>query len=77
VALWPAARVAAPLPLITLKPDPEIVACVTFTAVVPVFVTVRLCIAVLPVATLPKASVVALAASTPAPDVGVVDGALV
>jgi hypothetical protein len=44
---------------------------------VPVFVTLRLCIAVLPMATLPKESVVALAASTPALDAGVVDEALV
>lgn len=58
---------AAPLPLITLKADPEIDAWVMFTASVPVFVTLILCTAVLPVATLPKESVVALAERMPVP----------
>lgn len=35
------------------------------TAAVPVFVTLRLCVAVLPTATLPNASVVALAERMP------------
>lgn len=76
MALCPAAREAAPLPLATLKPEPEIVACVIFTAAVPVLVMLRVCIALLPMATLPKASVVALEASTPAAG-GVVEDALV
>lgn len=71
MALWPTERVAAPLPDMTLKPDPEIVACVISTALVPVFVTLKLCTAVLPMATLPKARVVELAESTPAPGVAV------
>jgi hypothetical protein len=77
VALWPTASVAAPLPLARVKPEPEIVACVIFTAPAPVFVMLRVCIALVPMATLPKVSVVALAASTPAPGVGVVEDALV
>lgn len=80
MALWPTARVAAPLPLITVKADPEIDAWVMFTASVPVFVTLMLCTAVLPMATLPKESVVALAERTPVPGsepVGPVDAALV
>jgi len=67
VALWPTARVAAPFPLITVKADPEIAAEVMFTAPVPVLVTLTLCTAVLPMATEPKESVVALADRTPEP----------
>lgn len=67
VALWPTASVAAPLPLITENADPEIVACEMFTVSVPVFVTLMLSTAVLPVATLPKERVVALAERTPVP----------
>jgi hypothetical protein len=67
VALWPTASVAAPLPLVTVKADPEIVACATFTASVPVLVTLKLCAVVLPMATLPKESVVALAERMPVP----------
>jgi hypothetical protein len=76
VALWPATRVVAPLPLATVKPEPEIVACVMFTELAPVFVILKLWVALLPMATLPKASVVALEASTPAAG-GVVEDALV
>lgn len=65
-----------PLPLATLKPEPEIVACVILTAAVPVFVMLKVCVALTPMATLPKTSVVALEASTPAPGV-VVEDALV
>lgn len=67
MALWPTARVAAPLPLITVKADPEIDAWLMFTASVPVFVTLVLCTSVLPMATLPKESVVALAERMPVP----------
>ena len=67
MALWPTARVAAPFPLITVKADPVIAAEVKFTAPVPVLVTLTLCSAVLPMATLPKDSVVALADRTPEP----------
>jgi len=67
VALWPTARVAAPFPLMTVKAEPEIAAEVMFTAPVPVFVTLTVCSAVLPMATLPKESVVALAERTPEP----------
>lgn len=65
------------MPLITLKPEPEIAACETSTEALPVFVTLTVCCALLPTATLPKLTVVALAASTPAPVVGPVDEALV
>lgn len=46
---------------------PVITAAVMFTALVPVFVTVTLCVPVLPTATLPKLMFVELADSTPAP----------
>jgi hypothetical protein len=57
----------------TLKPepDPEIVACEMSTAPPPVLVKLRLCTAVLPIATSPKATVVALEESTPMPGVAV------
>jgi hypothetical protein len=45
------------------------VACETFTAAVPVFVTVKDCAAVFPTATSPKPTVVALAERTPEPAV--------
>jgi len=51
-----------------------------FTALVPVFVTLKLCAAVLPMATFPKESVVALAERMPVPGsepVVPVDAALV
>lgn len=54
-------------PPITLNPAPDIVACETVTVAVPVLVTVKLCVALLPTATLPKVKLVALAESTPAP----------
>jgi len=38
-----------------------------FTALVPVFVTVTPCVALLPTATLPRLTLVELAESTPAP----------
>ena len=59
----------AELPLSKLKPAPEIVTCDTFTVAVPVFVTLRLCVAELPTATLPKLTLVGLAVRTPAPGV--------
>jgi len=52
-------------PLITAKPDPLRVAEETSTAEVPTFVTVTLCTAVLPVATLPKLMLAALTERTP------------
>jgi hypothetical protein len=58
--------VAAPLPLMTVKPEPEILAFVTFTEFAPVFVMLKLWTALLPTATLPKVRVVALAERTPA-----------
>jgi hypothetical protein len=69
VALWPTASVTRLVPLITVNAEPEIVAFLTSTALVPVFVTLRLWTAVLPMATLPKVRVVELAESTPAPGV--------
>lgn len=43
------------------------VACEIVTVAVPVLVTVKLCVAVLPTATLPKLMLVELAERTPAP----------
>ena len=52
-----------------MKPVPEIVAAPMFTVAVPVFVRLRLWVALLPTATLPKARLVALAERTPVPGV--------
>jgi len=65
------------VPLITVKPVPEMVACEMSTAADPVLVTLKLCSALLPTATLPKLTVVALEESTPEAVVGPVDEALV
>lgn len=69
-----------PLPLIRLKPVPEIVACAMFTALEPVLVRLKLWTALVPTGTFPKVSVVALAERVPAPPgvaLGCVDEALV
>ena len=76
--LWPTGIVPEGFPPITLNPVPVNVACDIATDAVPVFVTVTLCIVMLPTATLPKLKLVALAVSTPAPgSPGVVFAALV
>jgi hypothetical protein len=67
VLLCPTAKVVAALPLVTVKPAPASVAADTVTEAVPVFVTVTVCVALPPTATLPNVKVVALAESTPAP----------
>ncbi len=55
------------LPPSKLKPDPAIVTCDTFTVAVPVFVTLRLCVAELATETFPKLTLVELAVKTPDP----------
>ena len=50
-----------------MYPAPVIDACETFTVAVPVLVSVMLCVLLLPTATFPKFTLVALAESTPAP----------
>lgn len=65
VSVCPAARVALPLPLMTVKTPPDIEAAEMFTASVPVLVTLRGSVAVLPTARLPKLRVVADGVRTP------------
>jgi hypothetical protein len=60
-------REEAGFPPTTVKPAPEIVAEPMFTVAVPVFVRLRLCVELLPTATLPKVRLVALAERTPEP----------
>ncbi len=67
VLLCPTAREPDGLPLTTEKPVPVRDACEMFTVAVPVLVIVTLWLPVLPTATLPNCTVVALAESTPAP----------
>lgn len=65
--LWPTGIVPEGFPPITLNAAPVMVACEIVTVAVPVLVTVKLCEAVLPTATLPKVKLLALVESTPAP----------
>lgn len=58
----------ARLPPVTVKPVPEIVAAVTFTADVPVLVILKLCVELLPTATFPNEMGDALGESTPEPE---------
>ncbi len=51
-----------------MKAAPVIAAWERLTVAVPVFVSVTLCVPVLPTATLPKLTLVELADSTPAPE---------
>jgi len=69
VTLCPTAIAPEGVPLTTVKAAPVMVACETFTVAVPVFVTVKDCVALFETATSPKARVVALAERTPEPDV--------
>jgi len=57
------------LPPIEAKLDPEIFADVTLTVLVPVFVNVSVCIALLPTEMFPKVNVVALPVRIPEPGV--------
>lgn len=68
VTLWPTPIEVARLPPVMVNPAPEMVAEETLTAAVPVFVMLKLCVALLPTATLPNETVVALGESTPGPD---------
>ena len=65
--LWPTPIVPAGLPPTTVKPAPVKAAEAIVTVPNPVLVTVRLCVAVFPTATLPKLTLVALGESIPAP----------
>jgi hypothetical protein len=66
VMLCPTGIDAEGLPPMTVNPAPEMVAAERFTIAVPAFVTVTLCVAVLPTATLPNATLAEFAESTPA-----------
>jgi hypothetical protein len=68
VSLCPAAIEALPLPLITVKPPPEMDAPDIFTAPVPVLDTLTLRVAVLPTATLPKLRLVRDGVRAPPPE---------
>jgi len=65
VALCPAANELDGLPPTTVKTPPEMFALDIVTAAVPVFVTLTLCVAVFPTATLPKLMLEADAVSVP------------
>jgi len=65
--LCPTGTEVAGFPPTTVKAAPVIAAAAMLTGLVPVFVTVTLCIPVLPTATFPKLTLVELAESTPAP----------
>jgi hypothetical protein len=67
VLLCPTPIVPEGFPPITVKPAPVKVAPEMVTVPNPVFVTVKLCVAVLPTAMLPKLTLVALGESMPAP----------
>ena len=64
--LWPTGTEEAGFPPTTVKAAPVITAEAMFTVAVPVFVTVTLCVPVLPTAMLPKLMLVEPADSTPA-----------
>lgn len=59
------------LPPERVKPEPEIATWEMLTVAVPLFVRVRLCVALLPTDTPPKLRVVALGETTPEPGVPV------
>ena len=61
----------APLPLTIVNPAPVIDAPVILTVAVPVFVTLTVCVVVLPTATFPNATLVELGVRTPDPEVPV------
>jgi hypothetical protein len=65
VTFCPTASEAGIAPETTVKPGPVIDVWPMLTAAVPVFVTVKLCVAVLPIPTFPNASVAALPDKTP------------
>jgi len=67
VLLWPTPIVPAGFPPTTVKPAPVKAAEAIVTVPNPVFVTVRLCVAVVPTATLPKLALVTLGERIPAP----------
>jgi hypothetical protein len=66
VVLCPTGTEGEGLPPITVKPVPVISADAMFTAAVPVFVTVTLCVVVLPTFTFPNATVAELGDKIPA-----------
>ncbi len=68
VLLWPTAIVPEGFPPITVKPAPAKVAPEMVAVPNPVLVTVKLCVAVFPTATLPKLTLVALGESIPVPE---------
>ena len=65
--LWPAGIEDDGFPPTTVKPVPEMVAWEMLTDAVPVFVTERFCVALLPTETLPKVRLEGLAERTPGP----------
>lgn len=66
VLLWPAGTDEEPAPATTVYPAPEIVASEMSTVAVPVFVTITLCVVLVPTATFPKLRLEELGVSTPA-----------
>ena len=66
--LWPTPIVSAGFPPTTVKPAPVKAAEAIVTVPNPVLVTDKLCVAVLPTATLPKLTLVALGERMPAPE---------
>jgi hypothetical protein len=70
VLLWPTPIVPAGFPPTTVMPAPVKAAEAIVTVPRPVLATVRLCVAVVPTATLPKLTLVTLGESIPAPDPG-------
>jgi hypothetical protein len=67
VLLWPTATVPEGFPPTTVNPAPAKVAPEIVAVPSPVLVTVKLCVTVLPTATLPKLKLVALGERIPAP----------
>jgi hypothetical protein len=67
VVVEPAAIVTGTVRLVTLKPVPEVVIFEILTLVLPVFVSVTVCVLLLPRFTFPKLRVVVLAESCNAP----------
>ena len=65
--LWPTPIAPAGFPPTTVNPAPVNAAEAIVTDPNPVFVTVKLCVAVLPTATLPKLTLVTPGESIPAP----------
>ena len=68
--LWPTPIVPAGFPPTTVIPAPVMAAEPIVTVPSPVLVTVKLCVAVFPTATLPKLTLVTLGDSMPAPAPG-------